>query len=215
MTAAQLTAAPVSTIGGVSYYSFYFDLNEPQNGNRYISLDSLTIYSSSTGPTVWATSLADFTGSGTSGAPRNFPGANPTVRWSLDDLQSDKYSVQSGGDREVLIDTSVTGGGSGSGDMYVLVPTSNFSSLGASDYIYFYSQFGAAGTVGGINYASDGGFLEVGLVTAGLTITSLPSNVISPSAAPETTPSAALGIGLAAAGWLRTRRRQNVAVAGV
>ena len=215
MTAAQLTAAPVSTIGGVSYYSFYFDLNEPQNGNRYISLDSLTIYSSSTGRTVWATSLADFTGSGTSGAPNNFPGANPTVRWSLDDLQSDKYSVQSGGDRAVLIDTSVTGGGSGSGDMYVLVPTSNFSTLRASDYIYFYSQFGAAGTVGGINYASDGGFLEVGLVTAGLTFTSLPSNVIAATAAPETTPSAALGIGLAAAGWLRPRRRQNVAVASV
>ena len=216
MPAATLTAAPVSTIGGVSYYSFYFDLNEPQNVNdKYISFDSLTIYSSSVGPTVWANSLPDFTSSGNSGSPNNFPGTNPTVRWSLDNLDSDKYSVTTGGDRSVLIDTSVVGGGSGSGDMYVLVPTSNFAGLGASDYVYFYSQFGAAGTVNGINYGSQGGFLEVGLVTAGLTFTGLPSANIAPSAVPETSPSAALGVGIAAAGWLRSRRRRSLSGASV
>jgi len=214
MTYATLTGAPVSTIGSTSYYAFYFDLNEPQNVNdRYISLDSLTIYSSSVGPTVWANSLSGFTGSGTSGAPNNFPGANPTVRWSLDNLDANKYSVASGGDRTVLIDTSVVGGGSGSGDMYVLVPTSNFSSMGVNDYVYFYAQFGGAGTIGSINYGSQGGFLEVGLVTAGLTFTSLPSSPIapSPSPAPESVPGSALGIGLAAAGWWRARRRSQSA----
>lgn len=211
LPAATLTGAPVSTIGGVQYYSFYFDLNEPQNvTDKYISFDSLTIYSSSVGPTVWANSLPDFTSSGNSGSPNNFPGTNPTVRWSLDTLGADKYTVTTGGDQTVLIDTSVVGGGSGSGDMYVLVPTSNFAGLGASDYVYFYSQFGAAGTVNGIDYGSQGGFLEVGLVTAGLTFSGLPSANIAPSAVPETSPSAALGVGIAAAGWLRSRRRQSL-----
>ena len=212
MNASTLTSAPVSTIGGTSYYSFYFDLNEPQNAtDKFISFDSLTIYSSSTGPTVWGTSLPNFTGSGTSGAPNNFPGANPTVRWSLDNLDADKYTVTSGGDNTVLIDTSVVGGGSGTGDMYVLVPTAKFSGLGASDYLYFYAEFGAAGTINGNNYGSQGGFLEVGVVTAGLTFTALPPATISPSAVPETVPGSALGIGLAAAGWLRARRRSQVA----
>jgi hypothetical protein len=211
---ATLTAAPVSTIGSTSYYSFYFDLNEPQTASRqYISLDSLTIYSSSVGPTVWANSLADFTSSGNSGAPNNFQGANPTVRWSLDDLASDKYTVTN--DRSVLIDTSVIGGGSGTGDMYVLVPTADFSTLGSNDYLYFYASFGGAGVVGTIDYSSHGGFAEVGLVTGGLTFTSLPSTIISPSAVPETVPGSALGIGLAAAGWLRSRRRSRVVSASV
>ncbi|MFZ9854484.1 MAG: hypothetical protein ACO3I0_05145 [Limisphaerales bacterium] len=209
LTSATLTAAPATTIGGTSYYAFYFDLNEPQTLNRqYISLDSLIIYSSSVGPTVWATSLADFTSSGNSGAPNNFQGANPTVRWSLDDLGSDKYTVTN--DRSVLIDTSVIGGGSGTGDMYALVPTAAFSGLGSSDYLYFYASFGGAGVVGSIDYSSQGGFGEVGLVTSGLTFTSLPSTIISPSVVPETVPGSALGIGLAAAGWLRSRRRSRV-----
>lgn len=215
MSATTLTGAPVSTIGGVQYYAFYFDLNEPQNINgKYISFDSLTIYSSSVGPTVWANSLQDFTGNSSSSGTPSFPGANPTVRWSLDTLDANKYSVAPGGDNSVLIDTSVVNPGSGTGDMYVLVPTSKFpttgsNALNSTDYLYFYAQFGAAGTVNGIDYGSQGGFLEVGVVTAGLTFTAIPSATISPSAVPEASPNAALGIGLAAAGWWRARRRSR------
>ena len=218
------------TLGGSAqnYYVFYFDLNEPATVNgRYISLDSLTIYSSAVtpgtdqNPTVWADSLAHFTGSATDSGT-GYVGANPTLRWSLDTLDStDKHSIQPGGNNSVLIDTSVTGSGSGKGDMYVLVPTSAFSDMmsgqpNANQNLYFHASFGEAGVVGGKNYGSHGGFAEVGMQTgAGTFSISLPGNIIAPTAVPETSPSAALGVGLAAAGWLRSRRRRSLSGASV
>lgn len=212
MSQLTLGSAPTYTIGSTSYYAFYFDLNEPQTSSgKYISLDSLTIYSSSVAPgtrqspTVWATSLQDFTGTGTQSGT-GYVGANPQVRWTMDDLASDSYTVTN--DRSVLIDTGVLGNGSGTGDMFVMVPTSNFSSMSSSDYLYFYASFGGAGVIGTIDYSSNGGFAEVGIMTGGnLTFTSLPGGL--PTPVPETSPNAVLGIGLAAAGWLRARRRSQ------
>ena len=106
------TLATVS-IGGVDYYSFSLDANEPQNKTEsLISLDALKIYTSS----------------------------DPALS-TLSGLPGPLYDLDAGENRTVYIETALKPG-SGTDDLTVYIPTSFFSTVSGTDYMYFYCQFG-------------------------------------------------------------------------
>ncbi len=200
---------PTTVINSVTYRSFGIDLNESQaSGESFISLDSVVLYratassGAAAGPNANGSNLSTFT-STTAGL---------SVVWSLDSFTGLDPSATGAvtQDSVLLFDTAVLGRGSGVADIYLMIPDSAFAGSQSGDYFYLYAAFGGAGVVNGQNYENSGGFEEFGRVS-GLTFTSLPSTIISPSVIPEASPSAALGIGLAAAGWWRARRRSQTA----
>lgn len=140
----RLSQAPIFTIGGVQYYSFFLDINEVNNAtDKYLSLDSVKIYTSTT-PNQSTTNLSSL------GTLRYGQGSGNTVALNYD-LES----------------------GSGFSDMTLLVPVANFAGALQSDYVYLYSAFGALGVVAasdGIpagDYSSSDGFEEWAFGAAG------------------------------------------------
>jgi hypothetical protein len=75
---------------------------------------------------------------------------------NVDSLGTLRYTFGSG-DR-VILDAS-RNHGSGSGDMYAYIPTSDFAGTKTSDFVYLYAHFGNAD-------ASQAGFEEWALVNA-------------------------------------------------
>ena len=113
-----LTAVPLVTIDGVSYREFLLDVN--QTGKSPLeSLDDIQIYLSNTANQ----SIETFTGD-----LINLADADPIYR--LDD----------GGDNHILLDYSLNTG-SGSGDMFLYIPDSEFD-VSTKQYVYLYSIFG-------------------------------------------------------------------------
>lgn len=103
-----LSEIPVVTIGGTAYRQFLLDINEVMSGtNKYLSLNSLQIFLSSTA------SLGTLTGL--------------TAIYSLD--------VGADGDSTVNLDAAL-GSGSGSGDMFAYVPDALFGSDNPFVYLY-------------------------------------------------------------------------------
>lgn len=143
-----------------SYYEFLLDINEVAGTKAELSLDKLQLYTR-------ATAL----GTATANPP---PGA--TLRYDLD----------SAGDTYVLLNADLTSG-SGSGDLFIYIPTSNFAAAGVNDYLYFFARFGD-------NAASDDGFEEFAVRRAA---TAVPEGGLS---------LALMGLGLATAGLLSRRR---------
>jgi hypothetical protein len=118
----------VRTVLGVDYYEFLLDINEAASADkRWLSLDNVQIFTRS-GPI-------------TSGPNEDFS-----------DLGTLRYNNDAGGDVTVNLDYT-RNNGSGSGDMFLLVPAALFSDVLPDDYVYFYSEFG------GLN-SSDAGFEE-------------------------------------------------------
>src|SRR5437868_4986639 len=102
------------TLGGVSYFKLLLDVNEPGGSKSLISLDQLQFYTS------------------------NLGGQTTTNVASLGTL---RYTFGSGD--SVILDAS-RNHGSGSGDMYAYIPTSDFAGTKASDFVYLYAHFGNA-----------------------------------------------------------------------
>ena len=100
------------TLKGISYFKLLLDVNEPGGKKSLISLDQLQLYTSSVG----SQTTTDVSSLG-------------TLRYSFDT-----------GDR-VILDAS-RNHGSGSGDMYAYIPTSDFSGAKTSDFVYLYAHFG-------------------------------------------------------------------------
>jgi hypothetical protein len=100
------------TLNGTSYFKLLLDVNEPGRKKSLISLDQLQFYTSTVGSQT-TTSI----------------GSLGTLRYSFN-----------GGD-SVILDAS-RNHGSGSGDMYAYVPTSDFSGAKTSDFVYLYAHFG-------------------------------------------------------------------------
>ena len=100
------------TLGGVSYFKLLLDVNEPGGSKSLISLDQLQFYTS------------------------NLGGQTTTNVASLGTL---RYTFGSGD--SVILDAS-RNHGSGSGDMYAYIPTSDFAGTKASDFVYLYAHFG-------------------------------------------------------------------------
>src|SRR5205807_4509999 len=117
------------TLGGVSYFKLLLDVNEPGGKRSLISLDQLQFYTSNVG------------GQTTSNV--SSPG---TLRYTF-----------SSGD-SVILDAS-RNHGSGSGDMYAYIPTSDFAGTKTSDFVYLYAHFGNTDN-------SQAGFEEWALVNA-------------------------------------------------
>ncbi|HYB95179.1 MAG TPA: PEP-CTERM sorting domain-containing protein [Vicinamibacterales bacterium] len=119
----------VRTVLGVDYFEFLLDINEIATAEgSWISLDNVQIFTRDTA----ITSAGD----------------------SLDGLGDLKWNMDVGpdGDTTVLLDYG-RNNGSGSGDMFLLVPVALFSGVDAEDFVYFYSHFGTA-------IGSDAGFEE-------------------------------------------------------
>jgi hypothetical protein len=126
---------------GVPYRRFMLDINENTgNGNEFLSLDEVQIFAGGTANS----SVTTFTGG------------------ILDHDGTLVYRLDAGGDNWVALDYSLNSG-SGSGDMFMLVPNSVFAAFPNTAVITLYSQFGLqgvdpAGFTG--NFGSSDGFEE-------------------------------------------------------
>lgn len=132
----QLSDLTKVTVGGVEYFSFLLDINEPNSANTsMISLDSLKIFTTST----------------LQGAVSD-PETLGTKRFDLD-LPTDSY-----------IKYDDLNSGSGQADIAFFIPTASFltgpNAASAGDYVYMYQKFG---TNIAANTFSQGGFEETRL----------------------------------------------------
>jgi VPDSG-CTERM motif len=113
---------------GTSYYMFSLDANQEHNGP--ISLINFELFVTTGAPISTAAGLMSLVSSGTP-----------------------SFNMNGGGSQFRVDITSQTG--SGSGDMFVLVPVSD---IGTSGNLYLYAQFGA--DANGNGFPSDDGFEE-------------------------------------------------------
>ena len=123
----QLLDFPLVTIGATDYIQLLADINEDQTDtDKYLSLDRFQIY----------TNPVAFTGNSTP--------TDPSLLGVL------RYDIDSKGDGAVvLLNSELVSGGSGKGDIEVLIPTSVFTGLAATEFVYLYAGFG---------YQPDGAF---------------------------------------------------------
>ena len=113
----QLQDLRATTIGGIAYYGFVVDINEPNaKSTSWISLDGLKIFVSST--------LQNSTSVDGNGF---FNGSLGTLVFDLGD-NSVRYNDQQRG--------------SGSGDLNIFIPVSLFDGFLPTDYIYMYQRWG-------------------------------------------------------------------------
>jgi hypothetical protein len=123
----------VKNVGGIDYYVFTLDINEPNNDPaRYLSLDELRLYTSGTGN-----------------------------KETLAQVQAGvlRYDMDAVTDQDVYLDHSLQEG-SGHDDMEVLIPVSKFAGAAATDFLYLYCKFGATGGAFGADFQSGDGFEE-------------------------------------------------------
>src|SRR3954462_6638755 len=110
-----LSAVPMFTFNGVTYYQFMLDINEDQgHDDNLLSLDVLQFFT------------------GTKPSPECCPPGG--------DFGAARYSLDAGSNNYVLLDSSLSHG-SGSSDMFVYVPVSFFAGS-QGQYLYLYSGFG-------------------------------------------------------------------------
>ena len=118
-------------LNGQTYFKLLLDVNEPNGNKSLISLESLQLYTSA-------------------------QGSQSTT--NVSSLGTLRYDLDAGADNSVIIDAA-RNHGSGSGDIYVYIPTANFAGTADSDFVYLYSKFGDADDT-----ATGGGFEEWALV---------------------------------------------------
>ncbi len=107
-----------TTFNGIAYYGFVVDINEPNSGaNAMISLDSLKIFVS---PTLQSSTSTNSQG--------YFNGSLGTLVFDLGSGNSVKYTDQQNG--------------SGSGDINIYIPVSDFAGASSTDYVYMYQRWG-------------------------------------------------------------------------
>lgn len=140
----DITLADIGTktILGVNYYVFLLDIN--QSNPPLISFDTFQLY---TRPTSITDGNQDTLAVVQSGG---------TLRYNMD-VPSDNV---------VQLDYSLNSG-SGSGDLWVYVPVSDFVGVPSSSYLYLYTQFGLQGG----DYASNDGYEEWATITSSATST--------------------------------------------
>jgi hypothetical protein len=127
------------TVDGNQYYAFVVDINEVNtDGERFLSLDDVQLFST----TVGSQDTPDFTGGGILDL------ASSNLLWQLDGAPA--------GDSVVQLNYDINEG-SGSGDMIMYIPVSEFAGVDPEDYIVLYSHFGGNGEG---TYSSGDGFEE-------------------------------------------------------
>lgn len=136
-----LATALSVTVGGITYYDFRLNLNQPSGGDKSkISLNQVEIFGRNNSAPATGVTMDPTTGRVSSG----------TI---LGTLLYDMNSAAAPNGNSVLLDYNLNKGGSGKGDMELLVPTSALS--GFQDLV-FYSQFGKPPGIA----SSEGGFEE-------------------------------------------------------
>lgn len=106
-------------VGGVEYYAFLVNTNEPGGSNALISLDTVKIYTSNT----LLTSLGALTSQG-------------VLRYDLDSLDPNA---------ELVFDDN-TNPGSNADDFAFFIPTSTLAGAASTDFFYLYQEFGNLGS---------------------------------------------------------------------
>jgi len=138
----QVSDLTTVTVSDTEYVTFLLDINEPADPKQsLITLDDVKIFTSS--GMIAATTLTDLLVAG-------------TLRYSMDVGETDLNTF-------VLLDFNRVRGGSGSGDMTLLVKASLFDFGALDDYVYLYSRFGgdnASQLAGDVNTLANAGFEE-------------------------------------------------------
>jgi hypothetical protein len=124
-----------TTVNGVKYFQILLDVNEPGGSKSLISLDHLQFYTSPTGSQTTT---------------------------NVSSLGTLRYNLDAGTDGQVIIDAA-RNHGSGSGDVNLFIPVSDFAGAKANDFVYMYAAFGQADTLTNPD-GSAGGFEEFALV---------------------------------------------------
>ncbi len=148
----SLTLGQLATVnqGGVDYYMFTLDIDEPNSGPlKYISLDQFKLYTADTGD------LANL--------------STATLRWDMDGV----------GDATVYLNGGNLSSGNGQADMQVLVPATAFAGVDPGKYLYLYSMFGATTGFGADNFDANASFEEWSALLGG-TSTSVPAPGVLP-----------------------------------
>jgi hypothetical protein len=117
-------------LNGTEYFRILLDVNEPGGNKSLITLDSLQLYTSAQGSQTTS---------------------------NVATLGTLRYNLDLGGNNSVIIDAS-RNNGSGSGDVYIYIPTANFAGTAPTDFVYLYAAFGSA------DGDATGGFEEFALV---------------------------------------------------
>jgi hypothetical protein len=129
----QFSQLRATTINGNDYFGFVVDVNEPNGSKAGISLDALRIFVSPTLQTSTSTNSQGF-----------FNGSLGTLVFDLGGNNTLKYTDAQHG--------------SGSGDINIFIPVSDFAGASANDYIYMYQRWGNADS-------SQAGFEETALLS--------------------------------------------------
>ncbi len=140
--------------GGVLYYAFLLDANEPGGAKSLISVDNVRIYTSSSDNTALVQN--DITKLDLLGTKRwalNDPTKNPDGTFNIANwikLDAAQENVDAGG---------ISNGGSGKSDMIAYIPKTAFGTALPTDYLWFYNLNGVHYSVDK-NLASQSGFEE-------------------------------------------------------
>jgi hypothetical protein len=166
----------IVTVGGIDYYVFTVDINEPNGGQSLLTLNELRIYTTDAGG-----SLADETAVVAAGATLN-------------------YNLDGTSDQTIYTDYAVSNTGSGESDVDFYIPTSFFAGALSTDNLYMVINSGLSGDTNGLDSAD--GFEEVraffGTTSSSSTTstTSSSSSSTTTSTSPEPGTIALFGMGL-------------------
>lgn len=178
----------IMEFAGLQYYSFGLDINETSGqGREYLSLDKLQIW-------VRSTDLAD------ASSFALLEGSGAIKVWDMD--------LGVNGDSTILLDSELSGSGSGRANVSFLLPTTLIDTGTDSTWrIILYTEMGFTGILNGIDYQAHGGFEEWGTFNGGDLI------LLPPAAIPEASTWAAMFGMTGAVGltfWRRARRQPVV-----
>jgi len=113
------------TINEALYIPFLLDINEDASSGHLLTLENVSIFSSTTGGLSHG-SLLDLAND-----------ASTTLLWDMDGGTLD-------GDSSVILDYNLVDGGSGHVDMGLFVPLTEFGGVNPGDHIILYSKFSGA-----------------------------------------------------------------------
>ena len=177
----------LATDASGSYYVFTMDVNEANNSNRYVSLDTFEIYAGGTGTDL--NSDGDFRDNN---EVAEAWGTNPLPQTvaSLASYTTLIYDMDAGTNSTVFIDYS-SSNGSGTFDLFVFVPVSMFDAVSNSTMIYIYTEFGGYTNGSSLTFSADTGGEEIAAYT-GVFLGTITTNIPIPE--PSTSLLSGLGV---------------------
>lgn len=156
-----ISRGQLATDSSGDYYVFTMDVNEANNLNRYVSLDTFEIYAGGTGTDL--NSDGDFKDTG---EVAEAWGANPLPQTvaGLASYTTLIYDMDAGSNSTVFIDYS-SSNGSGTFDLFVFVPVAMFDGVANNTMLYVYTEYGTYTNGSSLVFGSDTGGEEVAAYT--------------------------------------------------